>query len=128
MKPKNLAASGLVLFFLLGLVCSTLAAPGQSLASVTECSRNDGAMAMMGCQHPSYLCGFDSSANLFPQGALGSARSDDLLKNALFLTVGEATLAGSNDGTLLLGQEHATPSVIGPRKVSIRLFNSILNL
>lgn len=127
-RSKNVAASGLVLFFFLGVLCSTMAAPGQSIASVTDCSRSGGAMAMVGCEHPSYLCGFDSSANLLSQVALGSARSDDLLKSALSLIVGEAPLAESNNGALLLGQGRANPFVIGPHKVSIRLFNSILNL
>ena len=125
---KSLTAFGLVLFFALGVLCSTMAAPSQSLASVTDCSRSGGAMAMAGRESPSYLCGFGSSAHLLSQGALGSSRSDDLLKNAFSLIVGEAPSAAPNDGAVLLRQQRAIPFVIGPRKVSIRLFNSILNL
>ena len=123
---SNLVAFGLVLFFALGVLCSTLAAPGQSVASVTGCSQSSGVMEMTGCKHPSYLCGFDPSSNLLSQGALSSARPNDLLKNTLSLVVGEVPLAVSNDGALSTG--NVNPSVITPHKVSIRLFNSILNL
>lgn len=81
---KNRIVFGFVLVFALGILCSTLAAPGQALASVAGCPQGSGPMKMTGCEHPSYLCGFDSS-NLFSQGAVSSARSDDLLKNALSL-------------------------------------------
>lgn len=125
---NSLTAFTMVLLFALGVLCSTMVAPGQSLASVTGCSQTGGAMEMAGCQYPSYLCGFGSSSNLFSQGALGSARSDNRLKNVLSLVVGDAPLAASNDGALSIGKERRNSSLVEPRKVSIRLFNSILNL
>jgi hypothetical protein len=126
-RSKNLIAFGLVLFFALGVLCSTLAAPSLSLASVAGCSQGSGPMKMTECEHPSYLCGFDSS-NLLSQGAVSSARPNDLPKNALALTVGEAFIDSSNEGALLIGKECGNALPIGPHKVSIRLFNSVLNL
>jgi hypothetical protein len=84
-------------------------------------------MKMTGCEHPSYLCGFDSS-NLLSQGAVSSARPNDLPKNTLALAVGEAFIDSSNDGALLIGKECENALPVGPHKVSIRLFNSVLNL
>jgi hypothetical protein len=124
---KNLTVAGLVLVFALGVLCSTLAAPGLSLASVTGCSQGSGPMKMTGCEHPSYLCGFDSS-NLLSQGAVSSARPNDLPKNTLALAVGEAFIDSSNEGALLIGKDYENALPVGPHKVSIRLFNSVLNL
>lgn len=124
---RNLNFFGLVLVFAGGVLCSTLAAPSQSLAAVTGCSQDSNAMAMAGCEYPSYLCGSGSPPNLFSHGALGSSRSNDL-KNVLSLVVGETPLAASDNGALLREKERSNPSVIEPHKVSIRLFNAILNL
>lgn len=121
---KRLVVFALVVFFNFGIWCATLAAPGLSLASVTGCTQN-GPMQMTGCQHPSYLCGFDSSANLLSQGALSSARSNDLLKNAFSLVVGETP---PDAGALLIGKECENAFAPKPHKVSIRLFNSVQNL
>jgi len=123
---KNLVAFGLVLFFALGVFCYTLAAPSQSLASVTGCSQTSRTMAMTGCEFPNYLCGLEPSS-LNSKAALSSARSNDLLKNAISLAVGETLVAAPNDGALL-DKQRATASPFGPHKVSIRLFNSVLNL
>jgi hypothetical protein len=105
-----------------------MAAPGQSIASVTGCIQTDGAMAMAGCKNPGYLCGFGSSSNLLSQGALSSARSHDLLKAALSLVVGEVPLPSPDHWAILVDKGRLNPSVIGPHKVSIGLSNSVLNL
>ncbi len=124
---KNLVAFGLVVFFALGVFCYTLAAPSQSLASVTGCSQTSRTMAMTGCEFPNYLCGLEPSS-LNSKAALSSSRSNDLLKNAISLVIGEALVAAANDGALLLDKQRATATPFVPHKVSIRLFNSILNL
>jgi hypothetical protein len=124
---KNIIAFALVLVFALGVLCFSLAAPSLSLASVTGCSQGSGPMKMTGCEYPSYLCGFDSS-NLLSQGAVSSARPNDLPKNTLALAVGEAFIDSSNDAVLLIGKERENALAVGLHKVSIRLFNSVLNL
>lgn len=127
-RPKNLIAFVLAAFFAFGLLCSTFAAPGQALASASGCSQTPGPMAMAGCDYPSYLCGFDPSSNFLSEGALSSARSNNLLKNALSLAVGEASIDASNAGALLLEQQCENAFPHRPHKVSVRLFNSVLNL
>ena len=125
---KNLVAFVLVLFFASGVWCASLAAPSLSLASVTGCSQSSRAMEMAGCDHPSYLCGFDFSFNLLFQGASSSDHYKDLSKSAHDLSIGEvpfdvskeANLSGENSADIFL--------LYGPRKISTRLFNSVLNL
>lgn len=125
---RNIIAVGLVLFFALGVLCATLVAPGQSLASVTGCSQNGNAMEMTGCEHPSYLCGLDASSNLIAHGAFSSVRPDDSLKHFLGVAVGDAIIASSNSGASLIAGECNSAFHPGAHKVSIRLFNSTLNL
>ena len=125
---KNLFAFALVVFFSLGVLCATLAAPGQSLASVTGCSQSNRAMEMTECEHPSYLCGFDASSDLFSQGALSSARPNELSKDGLAFAVGEASIDPSATGPFLAGKDCENGFPVKPHKVSIRLFNSTLNL
>ncbi len=127
-RSTNVVAFVLAAFFAFGILCSTLAAPGHALASVSGCSQMPRGMAMAGCERPSYLCGFDAASNLLSYGALSSARSTDSLKNALGLALG----APSMDVSIGLAPPGATEwknvSLAEPGKVSIRLFNSVLNL
>ena len=125
---KKLTGFILILFFALGVLCFTVAAPGQALASVSGCSQNSRPMEMTGCEHPHYLCGFDTSSNLLSEGTFSSARFKDTFKNALGLVVGEACQLASNEGPAFIGKEGDLAFPVGPHKVSIRLFNSILNL
>jgi hypothetical protein len=125
---KNLLAFGLVLFFASAVLCATLAAPGQSLASITGCSHDNHAMEMAGCEHPSYLCSFNRSSHLLSEGSRSWARSNDSLKNTLGVAVGEACFEYSAYGGELVWNEHKHALPIGPHKVSIHLFNSVLNL
>jgi hypothetical protein len=126
-RSKNLIAFVLAASFAFAILCSTFAAPGQALAAVSGCSQTAGAMEMAGCEHPSYLCGLDSSANFLSQGAL-SPTPNDSLKNALGMALGEVSIASSN-GAIPLGWRELTNALpAGSHKVSIRLFNSVLNL
>jgi hypothetical protein len=125
---KNLIAFGLVLFFASAVLCATLAAPGQSLASVTDCSQDNTVMELTGCEHPSYLCDFNRSSPLMSQGALSSTRSNDSLKNTLGMAVGEVCFDSTAYGGPSLGNEHTSASPVGPHKVSIHLYNSVLTL
>ena len=123
---KNLVSLVLAFFFGLAILCASLAAPGQTGASVSDCSQTTSAMAMAGCELPSYLCG--SASNLFSPGALSSARSNDSLTNALGLALG-ATSIDVSSGLAPPGArewKNVFPAESG--KVSIHLFNSILNL
>ena len=125
---KNVVAFGLVLFFALGVLCATLATPGQSLASVTGCSQTDLPMKMADCEHPGYFCGFDSSSRLLSQGALSSARSSDSLNSPLGVAVGEVCFNSSAYSGPFVRNEHTSAFSAGPRKVSIHLYNSVLTL
>ena len=125
---KNLAILGLALFFAFGVWCASLAAPGLSLASVVGCSQSGRVMEMAGCDHPSYLCGFDSSSSLLSQGGLSSARYNDLSKSAHDLSIGEVPADASKEAALIGKNSEDIFLVHGLHKVSIRLLNSILNL
>ena len=127
-RSKNLTAFVLALLFAFGVLCSTLAAPGESLASASGCSQKSGAMEMVDCEYPGYFCGFDGSSNILSQGAVSSARFNDSLKNVLNVAVGEASLNASQVGVSSAGKEYPDAFPTGSPKVSIRLFNSILNL
>ncbi len=85
-------------------------------------------MAMTGCDHPNYFCGFDPATNLLSHGALSAARSNDLLKNALALDLSAPFIDVSSDIAPPGAREWQNVSRAESRKVSIRLFNSILNL
>jgi hypothetical protein len=126
-RSKNVIVLVLAAFFAFGILCSTFAAPGQALASVNGCSQTPGGMEMTGCEHPNYLCGFDPSS-LLSQGALSSARPDDSVKNYLSVAVGEASIASSNSEASSIARERQSAFPAAAHKVSIRLFNSILNL
>lgn len=127
-RLKSLAFMALVLVFAAGLLCSSIAAPGKALASVSGCSQMPGAMAMAGCEQPIYLCGFDSASSLFSHGALSSARSNDSPKHALSSAVGDSAIDVSIDLVFPGAKEWKNASLAEPGKVSLRLFNSVLNL
>jgi hypothetical protein len=127
-RSKNVVAYVLAAFFAFGILCSALAAPGQALASVSGCSQMLGGMAMTGCEHPSYLCGFDTGSNLFSSGALTSARLSDSLKNALGLALDAPSIDVSGNFAPPGARQWKKVSLTEPDKVSIRLFNSTLNL
>jgi hypothetical protein len=111
----------LAAFFAFGILCSTFAAPGQSLASVTDCSQDSGGMAMTGCEHPTFLCGFDSSSNLAIPGISRLA-----FKNDLFVAAGGTPVWLAHYGAHWIGSKH--DPLPARSKVSIHLFKSTLNL
>ncbi len=128
MKRPSVVAYVLAVFFALGILCSTLAAPGRVLASVSPCSQTLGEMAMKGCEHPDYLWGFDPTSSLLSYGALSSARSSDSTKDILRLSLPAFAL----DVFMGLAPPGMRQRNNGPLakayKISIRLFNSRLNL
>jgi len=85
-------------------------------------------MAMVGCENPNYLCGFDPANNLLSHGAFTSVRSSDSVKNALGLAIGAPVIAISNELAPRGAREWRNVSHLEPRKVSVYLFNSILTL
>jgi hypothetical protein len=125
---KSLVVVGLTLLFASAVLCATLAAPSQSLASVSGCSQHNPAAEMTGCEHPSYLCGFERSYPLVSKGALSSARSNDSVKNILGMAVGGASFDSTAYGCAFLGNEHANAFPPAPHKVSIHLYNSVFTL
>jgi hypothetical protein len=127
-RSKNIVAFVLAAFFVFGILCATIGSPGQALASVSGCSQMPGGMAMDGCEHPSYLCGFDSATNVLSHGALSSARSSDSFKNALGFALGSPSIDVSVGLAPPGAREWKNVSLAEPGKVSIRLFNSVLNL
>lgn len=127
-RSKNAIAFVLAALFAFGILCSTFAAPGQALASVSGCPPMNGAMAMADCEHPAYLCGFDSSSNILSQGAVSSFRSNDFPKNVLSVALADTSVDLSKVGASSGGKDSAEAFPAGFPKVSIRLFNSVLNL
>ena len=124
---KNLVAFALVLFFASGIWCASLAAPSLSIASLTDCSQAGGSMEMAGCDHPD-LCGFESSSNPLIRGTFSSTRYNDVSKNAHDVSIGEVSFDASQEAALIWKYSPHISLAHGPGKVSIRLFNSILNL
>ena len=106
---------------------ATLAAPGESFASVTGCSQDNPTMAMTGCEHPSYLCDFNRSSHFLSHG-VSSTLSNDSLKNILGLTVGKACFDSSAYGGPFVGNEHTNAFPAGAHRVPIHLYNSVLTI
>lgn len=125
---KSLVVFGLMLFFASAVLCATLASPRQSLASITGCSPDNHAAEMTGCEHPGYLCDFNNSFHVLSQNALSSARLNDSLKNTLGVAIGEASSDSSAYSGPLIRNEHTSAFPVGPHKVSIHLYNSVLTL
>jgi len=84
-------------------------------------------MAMNGCEHPNYLCGFDPTTSAVSYGALSSVRSNDSLKNLPAFALG-VPVTDFFVETAPGAREWKNISVAEPGKVSLRLFNSVLNL
>jgi hypothetical protein len=101
-----------------------MAAPSQSLASMSGCSQTPAGMAMAECHHPSRLCDFDFSSTLLSSGAFGS---NDSLKNTLGVAL-SARFIVSGDLAPPARREWKDVTIAEPGKVSVRLFNSVLNL
>ena len=127
-RANSVVAFCLGIFFGFGVLCATLGAPGQALASVNGCSQTPGDIAMDGCDRPAYLCDFNVGTQSFSYGALSSARSTDSLKRALGLSLGERSIDASVTFVPPGTRRWKDVSLAQPGKVSIRLFNSILNL
>ena len=127
-RLKNRIAFVLVAFFALGILCSTLAAPTQAIASVTGCSEMPGHMAMVGCEHPSYLCGFDPARNLLSSASVSSVRPSDSLKHILGSAIGDLLIDVSPGLAPTGAREWKNIHLAEPGKVSLRLANSVLNL
>lgn len=126
--PKYFVAFVLAAFFAFGIVCATMAAPGQALASASGCSQAARPMVMVGCENPNYLCGFDPASDLLSHGALTSARSNDTVKNMLGLAVGAPAIDVPHDLTPRRAIELRNVPFPQPGKVPLYLFNSILTL
>jgi hypothetical protein len=126
--PKNLISFALAFFFASAVLCATMAASGQSLASASGCSQIPPDTAMAECDLPSYLCSSATGNDLLAQGSLGSARSNDSLKNTLGLALGACLMNVSSDRAPPGRSEWRNVTIAEPGKVSVRLFNSVLNL
>ena len=124
---KILVAFGLLLFFTFGVSCAAHAAPGLALASLMDCSQNRGPMAMAGCDHPTYLCGFDSS-KLFLQATSTARHYSDLSKKGRELAIREVQFGIPNQVPLISKNSEYIFLRHQSHKVSSRLLNSTLNL
>jgi hypothetical protein len=128
-RSGNVVAFALIVFFVSAIWCATLAAPGQALAStISGCSQAPAGMAMADCQRPMYLCGFDSANNLLSHGVFSSARSNDSLKHALSSALGDSSIDVSIVPIPLGARKWKNIPPAEPGQVSVRLFNSVLNL
>jgi hypothetical protein len=126
--PKSLISFVVAFFFVSAVLCATLAAPGQSFASITGCSQDYRAIEMAGCEHPSYFCSFNRSSRFVSERSQSWPHSDDSLKDILGMAVGEPGFDYSAYGGVLACNEHTNALPIGPHKVSIHLYNSVLTL
>ena len=113
-------------FFVSAVWCATLTAPSNALGSVTGCSPENGTMEMSDCGQ--FLCGFDSSYKVPSSTALSSKRSADFFKNSLSVGLGTGSVDMSRTEICLSRDAWVGAFPFRPDKVSIRLFNSILNL
>lgn len=125
LRLRRLIFFGVIGAFAVGLLCSTLAAPGRSLAAVTDCSQNNNDMAMNGCEDPNF-CGSSSPSNL--RAALTLSRIDDLSTHVLGVLVAEVLRDAGDGDALMPTRGGAGGPRLAPPKVSVRLFNSMLNL
>jgi hypothetical protein len=126
--PKVLISFAVSVFFVSAVLCATLAAPGQSFASVNGCSQDHPTMEMAGCEHPSYVCSFSRSSHFVSERSQSWPRSDDSLKNTLGVVFGEPVLNYSAYGGVSACNEHTNALASGRRKVSIHLYNSVFTL
>ena len=85
-------------------------------------------MAMVGCEHPGYFCGPGAPSDVVFHGAVSLGRSNDSLKNVLGVVVGNGSVDLSAIGPPSSTRDSGESFPTGLPKVSIRLFNSILNL
>ncbi len=114
--------------FVFAVLCAVLGAPGQALASVDGCSDSPADIMMEGCERPVYLCDFDLGTNSLSYGAFSSARFSDSLKSILGLSLGGRSIDASDAFAPPGAREWEHLSPARPGKVSVRLFNSALNL
>jgi len=127
-RSRNFVAIGLAALFALAVLCSTFAAPSQSLASTSGCSQAAGPMAMVGCENPGYLCDFDLASKLISHGALSSARSNDSVKNTLGLAVGAPAIDISRELAPPETRARTYAAFASSAKAPIRLFHSVFIL
>jgi hypothetical protein len=81
-----------------------------------------------GCEYPSYFCDFSHASRALSRGALSSAPSSDSLKHTLGLTLGVCFVDVSSNLDPPSTRGWTNVSIIEPGKVSVHLFNSVLNL
>ena len=126
--PKNLILFALAFFFASAVLCATMAAPGQSLASLNGCSQTPAGKTMAECDHSGYLCGFDSAKALLSQDKISSGRSSNSLKTALDFALGAPLIDVSGDLAPPDRSKWRNVSAGEPGKVSVHLVNCVLNL
>lgn len=106
-----------------------MVAPALSIASpMPGCSQNSSALGKTGCEQPSFLCGFGSSFHLLSGGVLASVRNHDFSKGAQYPILGVAPLGSSGETSLAANHVGVAFRTLPAQKVSIHLFNSVLNL
>ncbi len=125
---KTLTAFSLLFFFTLGVVCASLAAPDQSVASATQrCPQNSLALGKMDCDQPNFMCSFGLDPRSFSSVAIISPRTHELPK-AVPLPIGGAVITGLSLEISLAAIGAIVVNLRFPEKVPIHLFNSVLNL
>ena len=122
---KKLTLLGLIVAFTTGLLCATMAAPGRALGAESDCSQNHSGMAMSGCDI-SIFCRSGSSSNL--RIALRSSHPDDLFKFSRSVGLTAVLTDATRNDPLMLANGRGSGSPHISLKVSVHLFNSVLNL
>jgi hypothetical protein len=127
-RSKNFLAFFVAAFFTFCVLCATLGAPGQALASMSGCSQTADAMVMADCEQPAYFCGLDFATRALSRATLSSAQSNDCFKNALGLAFDVPSVYAVIGLAPPGARQWKNVSLAQSGKVSIRLFISILNL
>lgn len=126
---KKSTVFSLLFFFTIGVWCASLAAPGSlaMAAQLSRCTQNRLALEKMDCDQPNFMCAFPVPAS-FSDVALASVRNHDVSKDAQ-CPIGWAVPVGSSGETSLAANHVGVAFRTHPaQKVSINLFNSVLNL
>lgn len=125
---KKLTACSLLFLFTLGIWCASLAALDLSVASATErCPKSSLALGKMDCDQPNFMCSFGPDPRSLSSVAIISPRTHELPK-AVPLPIGGPAITGPPYEVSLAAISPVAVNLHFQKKVSIHLFNSVLNL
>jgi len=124
---KTLTTTGITLLFIVGVWCTTMAAPSLSVASpMPGCARDGSALGNLGCDHSALFCPSGSSFNLLSNRTLDLLRTGDFSKNTQF-PITEVAPRDLHGMIPVEAMENGSVSN-SAHKVPIHLLHSVLSL